>query len=412
MSKEKYIKFYKSCGKYRILMVLSNYRKSFLVFKIQFKESKVSVMATAVINEELKAIMIEKGIKQADISYELNLPKSLVSKFFAGNTTTEFCNVLSIVKYIAPSDFERIMYNHCLALTKTSQVQCAFEYASNYRQDDLLRELFAAHSSDRKFADWIIVYELWLDVVTNRMEYDASLDTCRDIYGSLSSSDLKLKVDVIEAIAQYSLGHLDSVSNFIAKAITRLNELKDGFIKESLKSRLNLLHSYTLLYNKSNTVEAERLAQEVVKSSASPCRMVASAYYTIGHANMFKDTSKSLEYFDKAVRLFREIGELVIAEGILTNDIPFARNVSGEVFDASGACKEERAHQLIVRGDVEQAVELLGEAGTNYEKLYQGKAEKDVNKLIGVYSAFIKDGDNFFAQLAAKELAEFGINLQ
>lgn len=363
-------------------------------------------------NEMLKPIMVNKGIKQADISSQLSFPKSLVSKFFAGNTSTEFGNVLAIVKYVAPADFLRIMRDHCLSLTKTSQIQDAIEFASTYRQGELLRELLAVHADDRKFADWVMVYNLALDVDTKAISYEDALDRCREVYGSLSSIELKSKVDVIESIAQYELGYLDSVANLLAKSNVRVESLKDRFIKESIQGRLNLLTAYTLLYNKNDAKGAESAALKVAKSQASPCKMVASAYYTIGHANMFDNVEKSMEYFGKAERLFREIGEEAIADGILTHDIPFANNANGLDFDASEACVEERAHRLIISGEHKKASELLSSVEEScYTKVYQGKLSKDIGKLMEAYNQLLKSGENFFLRFVIRELSVLGLKL-
>lgn len=351
-----------------------------------------------VINK-LKEEMRNKGIRQVDIVNATKLNKSYVSKVLKNTIEPSFSQMFSIINFVSPNNYYEILDDFARRVQNKDNVLSAFEYASYFYRNGLLSELIDTHRGTKKeFEEYSLVYELANNREANRKE------ACREVFGSLKSPEMKVKVLLVEAVDYYSSGEVSLALDFSHRIKEYLKSLNDTFFSEALKTRLFGMIANALLYHKADVEGARKYARLVLENSVSSLSAEVSATHILAHSYVFDNYDQSTEYFKKACALYSEFNEAMVGE-ILTNEIPFLKNVHGVALDLGKdvVCAEELLHFHVRQGNREEALELLDSnrltKDSPYVKAYVGTLEKDFPKLLEAQVSLIDRGNRFFTKV-------------
>ncbi len=358
----------------------------------------------------IQKAMDERGLSQAEVVRKSGVSKRLVSDLLSMQSEPKFANVFNIVRYVAPTELDALMYDYCLSVSRKNHVLSAFEYAASYKCVDLRTKLFENHADSKNAQDICTVYQVEADMLGGNKSAAETIQECREYYGRVKMPELKIKLELIEACIHYGENDLTVMMKTTRKLEAQIDSLTDGFVKDSFSARLNRLYMNGYLFAEGDDKKAEQYAYALAGNSYSSAFSVATAYHAIGQANVFRDTAKSVEFLEKAADLYREVGYVELAEGVESDDIPFAMNVGGMTFDIEeGVVDGERAHQLIVRGENEQAAEILNkmvedEKASAIDFYYLGKATNDITQTLKSYKELIMQGNNHHLKLVENSL--------
>lgn len=348
------------------------------------------------IREKVKSLMAQKGIRAVDVTEEIGVSKSVISKFLSGKDM-DFKNLLPLLKYLDSYSYLDILDEYCLTLEKPVSIMKALEYASIYRRDELSANLLTMHSKRKgELGDWIIIYSLFHNMKT--LDEEEVLFKCRELYGKVSTAEIKIKIDLIEAFVYYKKINYTLMLGLTKRAEQQIDRLSDGFIKECFKIRLSTYLANAQLYANEDIEAAVKYANYVINNKLSPLLNVASAYHTLGHAHTFIDTELSVKYLKDASRMFKMIGYDEFSRQLLTEDMSFVLNVNGIIYDESIVNDEELAHQLIRQNRKEEAIEVLNkiESETPFSLLYRGIATNDFAHILKAHGMMVRAGNTFF----------------
>jgi len=345
-------------------------------------------------------------LDQATLSRETGVSKFTISRFLKakGAKDIEFKAALSLMKYFDSYNFGEMMDEYCLKLNKPVGIINALEFASNYKRGDLTDNLIAKHSDKNgEIKEWLEVYDL--NRKRTSLPVANVLDKCKYLYGRVSSPEVQIKLDLIEA-ATISKNDYQTLHYMAERVDEKVKHLREGFVKDSFKTKIYGYYSYSKLYNHNSPSEAIEYAEYIINSPVSPSYLIGSAYVTIGQAQMFVDKEKSLKNIETAIRYYERESEYEsYAELLKTNDIVFIKNIHGEFMDLNSLEGEELAHQYIVREEFEKAVSVLDEIEeTTFALLYRGIATKNLGNLLEAYGQLIKSGKTYFKYLVEREI--------
>ncbi|MCM3314846.1 AimR family lysis-lysogeny pheromone receptor [Shouchella rhizosphaerae] len=352
----------------------------------------------SVINK-LKEEMINKGIRQVDIVNATELNKSYVSKVLKNTIEPSFSQMFSIINFVSPKNYYEILDDFARRVQIKDNVLSAFEYASYFCRNGLLSELIDTHRGNKKeFEEYAIVYELANNREANRKEL------CREVFGTLKSPEMKVKVLLVEAVDYYSSGEVSLALGFSNKIKESLESINNTFFSEALETRLFGMLANALLYHKSDVEGARKYSRLVLENSVSSLSARVSATHILAHSYIFDNYDQSIEYFKRACVLYSDFNESMVGE-ILTNEIPFLKNVHGVPLEIGKdvVCTEELLHFHVRQGNREEAYELLNSAhlekDSPYVKAYIGTLEKDFTKLLESQVSLIDRGNRFFIKV-------------
>ncbi|WP_144558557.1 AimR family lysis-lysogeny pheromone receptor [Shouchella miscanthi] len=368
-------------------------------------KTKATLESALYLHEIVKGYMNEKNIAQVDISNAIDLPQVYISRFLkaAGKNDLEFATVIAIVRFLAPSNFLEIMDNYCIKLEKPLGIMNALEFASNYKRADLTDNLIAMHSDKKgEIKDWLDVYDL------NRrkphMTTSEIVESCKSLYGKVSSIEMKIKLDLIETVSTYRNDYR-ILLQMADRLEPKLDKVRGSFIKDSFKVKLYVFFANAHLYFNNNVDKARYYADFVINSNVAPLYLVASAHLTTGHSHMFTDRDKSIKQIDRAALLFKGSHHDSFSEELKTNDIPFVLNYHKIIIETP-LKGEELAHQYIVRGELDKASEVLNETGNDnpFTSLYKGMVTKDIQHLLNGHAQIVKMGMLFYKTIFEREI--------
>ncbi|WP_078392059.1 AimR family lysis-lysogeny pheromone receptor [Shouchella patagoniensis] len=352
---------------------------------------------------EIENLMNEKNILSANIAEALGLQKSVMHRFLSGNTL-EFSNALRVARFLDPINYLKIMDDYCKTIDKKIGILCAFEYASNFNRDELTKQLIEKHADKKgEIADYIKVYKTFLN--RDNISHAEMMEFTKDNYGKTSSLELKTKILLIEASLYFGSMKFNTVHSLIDAIQVKIDGIANKFIKEAFKVRLSLYGANAELKAMGNVDKTVEYCRHLINSYASTDALIASAHHTLGHAYIFDRKEESEFLFKKASKLYYASGFEEVSKAVLENDLCLVKNIHGEEFDLSLTDGEELAHQYIVRGEIDKAIEVLDRVEvTPYSLLYRGIATRNFPLILEAHGIMMKAGDNFFIKIFEREL--------
>lgn len=341
-----------------------------------------------------------EGNKQIDIARKSGVSKQLIYMVLdkKGKKDLTFSKALSIIRAI-DDDFENTMDDYCREQDKPTGILSALEYASNFRRNELLDDLIAENRDQKgEIKDWVQIYRLNRDA--RKYSINDAIQKCRELYGKVSSPEAKLKLELTEFDIKFNLYQSD-IRYYISSFETKINELKEGFIKDSLEAKYKLFKAFISLYENNEVDKAIKLSDEIIGSSLSSTYIVGSAYHIKGHAYMYSDYDLSLNSLDKA-RYFYGITDEKKGNSI-QEDIYFVMNVNKKEIPLDQLEGEELIHQLIIRGNHEEARSLIdNESKSPYEIMFKGILDRNPDLVFESYGLLRSAGKLFFANYIKK----------
>ena len=347
--------------------------------------------------------MNEKELLPSQVAESLGWQRSIMSKFLSG-TTLDFYNALRLAKQLDTLNYLEIMDDYCLTLKKKSGVLCAFEYASNYVRKHVTAKLLDIHSNKKgEIGEYCKIYKFY----NERRNYSIveTLEFLKQNYGKTVSPELNIKILLIEAGMYFDEMKFQTVLSLLQPLSKRIAEVRNRFVKESFDVRYAIFAANAELKASGNTKESVKHCHFLIDSIVTPDVLFASAHHTLGHAKIFDSREESVYLFNRAIDLYKLAGYESNAKSVQICDIAIVNNIHKQITDLDGLVGEELAHQLIIRGENNSALDILKDLPESpYTYLYEGMARKNFPLILKAHGIMMREGDGFFIKLFEKEL--------
>ncbi|WZY00399.1 AimR family lysis-lysogeny pheromone receptor [Bacillus sp. FSL W7-1360] len=321
-----------------------------------------------------------------------------------------FEQVAYSTKKMAKPRMIELMNEYTLSLHSLPHVKDSFEYAAVFQQRDILHQLIERYQDDERLTEWIDVHRLVLLVLEDQFTYEEIIDEARNLDVNVKEPVLKTRLKILVTNAYAKLGKFEKMFLLLQGLVDELSEFEAGYTKSVLASRALLLVGNYYLYGKGDVDNAEKNYLAVTVNESTPEAVKVAPNHGLGLIMMCKGDRKQCSYyFGEAMRIAKETGQHLYKECLEREYYPAARNTLGETFDLLGVVPEEIAHQHIVRGDCENALELIKELeslGRESPHLmwYKGKATKNKEFLRSAMEQFENGRGVFLAHIIRKEL--------
>ncbi|MFP7287232.1 AimR family lysis-lysogeny pheromone receptor [Shouchella clausii] len=306
------------------------------------------------ISEENKALLAKEGMEPGQtLTYDSVV--QLTKKY----PWLEFEDILTIVKYVDEDHSLDIMNMYCYHATKLESVQSAFEFASSYRNYNLLLALLDKHQHDDLLTQWCQVYELVSTLYHPCLNYRDILSGSEQLLACIKSKTLRVKLKILRFSSYYNLKQYKMAYTLALEKADALKSLQPGYIKSSfaakIASNLAIIH-----YNaESNLEKAEELILSTIVNPASQEYILANVHQILGQILIFSNFEKSKQHLLTLINLYQKL-KFSPADVIKNNDLPFLHNVHQKYFPLDEDMDiEERAHQYIIRKQFDKALTLL-----------------------------------------------------
>ncbi|WP_054704824.1 AimR family lysis-lysogeny pheromone receptor [Bacillus sp. JCM 19041] len=345
-------------------------------------------------------------LDQATISRETGVSKHALSRFLLakGEKEIDFQSALSLLKFFDSNSFADVMDEYCHMLHKPVGIMNSLEFASNYKRHDLTDNLLATHADKKgEMKEWLKVYSL--NKRKAELSYEQITEMCKDLYGKVSSTEVKIKLDLIEASCMTNVDY-QSVMRLTERLEGKVEALRDGFIKESFKMRLYGYYANSTLYFNADTEKALDYAYQVIQSKVVPMFWLASSHLTIGHAKMYDDKIGAINEIELSSKYFRLAGNEPLSKQLINNDVMFVRNYYKDRINTDLLSGEELAHQYIVREENEKAIKVIEELeeSSPFALIYKGMAKKNLTDMLDGYGQLVKTGRLFYLPFVKREI--------
>lgn len=360
------------------------------------------------ISEENKALLAKEGMEPGQtLTYDSVV--QLTKKY----PSLEFEDILTIVKYVDEDHSLDIMNMYCYHATKLESVQSAFEFASSYRNYNLLLALLDKHQHDDLLTEWCQVYELVSTLRYNiNIDFKEVLAKTEKLLPYIKSDLLITKLKILRYSAYYRLKQYKMAHAITLETAEFLKTLRPGYLKSVLAARVanNLAYSYFLFEH--NVKKAELLISSTIVNPATQEYILASAHQILGQIYIFNNFQKSKHNLIFSYNLYKKMNVLSQANVIKNNDLIFLHNVHQKYFPLDEDMDiEEQAHQYIIRKQPDKAIALLDLAeqqnGKNkFNLFYRSMATDNYHLCKKALHFAMMDGDFVFTKWMFKKFEE------
>ncbi|UTR05194.1 AimR family lysis-lysogeny pheromone receptor [Alkalihalobacillus sp. LMS6] len=358
--------------------------------------------------ESLSNAMIENNIKQVDIIKATGLKKAHVSKIVAGSIEPGFLHLFSVIKYVMPERLTEVMDEFSLEVSNKESIMSSFEYATYYDRVELLKSLMSIYkeSSKRDMQEFVSVYEL----VNSDKKPDDLIELYREVYGSLKSKEMQVKVYTCESLLYYRSNDVITMIKMAERIISKVSDLNETFFKYALAAKIKAAFATGSLYNEGDIHLVREVCDEVISNPVTSNMTLAATYHTLGHSYLYENHPLALKNLETAVNFYELCGNKGMVNEVRSNDIPFLNNIHNMTFDLTNVCAEERLHYYARKGDREnfnQVISKIDDLSTPYIKSYTAMMDKDLMNLFEAHISFLRMGNLFFAKFVQLATEKF-----
>jgi hypothetical protein len=338
--------------------------------------------------KELSILLAQKNWTQHEVFNSDNL------KQVARESLYTFEEWMLIVKHAKPEESVPIMNTYAMHVNKLHDVRDAFEYASIHEQMNVLEHLLNKHCDDDLLTEWILVYRLIFEILSNSYTLQQTLEKAKNLYGEINNPLARMRLEIVELTTYYRLGSVRNTLFMADKFKNSFSTIMPSYIKSALASRISLLIGLGKLYGEGDREGAENYLFAVNVNETTPDTVRASSYHALSNTKLIGDQKMCLDYTKEAIKFAKRAGMSNFKKDLEKEQIPFIKNLYGEIFDLPiNTPEKEQIHQYIVRKEADHAKKLIekleNEGNDNLFLLYyKGKATKDLNLLMKALSHF------------------------
>lgn len=330
---------------------------------------------------------------------------STLSRFFQQEIKEISFSKLVLISNVLCADNKKLI-EWCFEVRRPENIVAALEFLAVNKKNKELEELIDLHEGacNKKLKKWIIVYRLVLEYETNPYNQDYLLEKLLRSYSDNPGANFLLDILRCNIYYRATSNHayccyeMSKICDRLEKDIENINV---EFLKETYSIRMYDVLAKNFLRVRNNVNEARRYANKNLKQKTCPL-LHANALYTVGTSFLFEDITECLKIMDEAREIYGKHGYHHFVKEIELKTVPFFKAVSGIPFEEGDA--SEKAHFEARWGDKEKALEMLDEVlktqrNSTFKEYYKALALNSEALIFQSFNNFIKEGDNFYANI-------------
>lgn len=281
--------------------------------------------------------------------------------------------------------------------------------------NDLDKELLWMIEENKRSTDimdrsWGQLYEIYYHYKNGELNVSQTFDNLQEIV--LVTGEQECFVDLIQSILYYDSNRFSMFAVYIDRFKEKLDELEPSILKEYLTLRYKYL-LFRYHWRNNELIIARKYAFNIMNEDLSPER-IAKIHSSLALTYLFDGYEATLYHIDQAQAIAKQYN-LRSLQFILDNrNIPFISAVHGRTEGITTLDPTERAHMAIVRGETQQALDILEKIQdpTPFQLYYLGLAKEDKSLLLESYFRFVNELSHyFFARLPLQAMSRLNMEI-
>jgi hypothetical protein len=356
----------------------------------------------------LRNCMEMKNIQFKDISDSVGCSKGVINKFFVKNENIDFEIVLNIVRHLTPDNELKLMGDYSKSLVKPDHIKVALEYCSTNRLLDelnLLVEISLSHKN-KELNEWGKVFLNQYSYQTSKNEYkDDVYEDIRDVNTTVPFLTILSRIQ--ESNIHFVNKEFKAVKRIIKRLGAKIDNLDEGYLKNSIKYRLNQMSAYV-------AIVVDRDTEKGIEISESMCNcgigysFEAYANFLVGKGYMTTSFDKSLLHLTESRRLYVKAAQINNVKQV-DNEISLLNLIWNKVSKSSSDLS--KAVNLYLDDQKEKAsllIESCSYTSESVKKMIIGLFKGEKEHVYSALHAFSADGNNLFVEISCTILHKLG----
>lgn len=336
------------------------------------------------------------------------------------DTFQDFEALIRLVKGIFPEEEYELMSDYILHLdpNKHSQVlRCGMEYADVNQLDELADEVAyrLLNSSNNNSKEWGSIYTLHRKLSKGEMEIHDAIRQIGRI--RIHTPEMLVFSNAMLMYAYLNIGDFHLLKSTFD--VLDIDELPEGYVKESYYGRMALLHANVYL-NENNLLSARHYSSYVLEK-ANNNRFMVFGHLTSGNTYVFEDYDKAKDHYLKGLQYantnpfhyYKLRLALCFLNNVWNKENEWVDFESNEITD-----KIEVAYYYVNQKEDQKAIKVFQELSNRkipkddlgFLFYVKGLLHQEKSYFYDSIEYFKKSGDKMFVNLPLMELKKQGEN--
>ncbi|MCY7919105.1 MULTISPECIES: AimR family lysis-lysogeny pheromone receptor [Bacillus subtilis group] len=327
--------------------------------------------------------------------------------------------LLKVVKNLFPDSEEQLLSEYFLELDPNKKcARQSVEYSDINQWDTLTDKIILnlCNSKNSTSQEWGKVYSLHRKLNKNEISLNDAIresGKCK-----IKSAEMLFFSNAMLMYAYLNIGEFGLMKS--TSKLLEFDDLPEGFIKESFKSRVSMLEANISL-NENSLLEARQHSNRAIEKS-NVNRICFFAYLTIGNTLIFEDFDEAKKAYIKGQKYAKNPVHQEMLDGALCFLSNVWKKENQWVNYNSDNIKylQLRAFYYINQGNIEEATEILDELSSRDQDenelgfyfYYKGLISQDKTDYYKSITYFKKSDDKYFIQLPLLQLEQMGADLE
>lgn len=323
--------------------------------------------------------------------------------------------LIDLVRFLFSDDEHAIMAEYSKEIDPNNKLaRHMLEYLSCNRLLDSMKELIdkMLQCSNKESNEWARVYSLQYEWQNNYHSLDINNHHIKVKDTKSSILELKILLKMMDCNCHYYKNNLKFAYDIIQEVTINVDLMKDDYIKNVFKTKLNEILSYINLWVLNNPSKAINNAEEVIKSNIGET-FKAYAHFIIGYAHFYTSYDVAIKNLLESIAIYNSINREKATDDVY--EVIDRLNVFwGKKIDADYKFRSLESHLLYkFKNGINIEIELEEKKNKLYEPFYYfllGLVNNSKDLIMLSMIKFLKDGNTFQANLVKIELLKRGEN--
>ncbi|MFP3726551.1 AimR family lysis-lysogeny pheromone receptor [Priestia filamentosa] len=365
--------------------------------------------------------MIENRMKSLDVTIQvlaerLHVNTSTISRFLSGKTELKFETLFEMIQILFhQSEQPEVCKFYFMRLRNKRNIKCVLEYFSSNQNMPELKEIMdrEREHATHELKELINVYELIYKMIFTKKELSAIVEDRNVSNPTFKSKEARAVLSVQKMLygllaKKYSFTYEGKDS-----ALSHINELEDGFIKNSLLNCVDIMLIATYIYR--NDIKSAQECINRIQSNFTNYYTLMGTYYFMGKIHFSDNYQVSKDNFNKALELSKTFTGNRYYAFISNKCLPFLHLYHAyheNIEDVNKLSPHLQAYYYFRCGDVEKAKELITHnfvMNCPYNSFIKAEIFNDIHSYWMSLVNFVSQGDIHHVKLPIIELSKRGV---
>lgn len=324
-----------------------------------------------------------------------------------------FIEVYSLLKFFYPNEYLDVMSKWCYEFRRYENLKCSMEFASSQRNFELLRNLIKhiedMNSNSKDLPELKLIAKIYSILLNHQQGCETSLTEKKLNEINPCDTDAAVLYNILKCNVSVNNYEFKRVPEKLKTVDNMINGIKNEYLRSQYELRTYEIYAQVNLFTYNDVKKARYYINSILFSEIGAA-FKSYGYILLGMSFLNESCEQCLKYFENVFEINSKMGRLSKNKTFKDTDVAFVKNIWGKLISADETDDiSEKAHFYAREGDAGKTIKLLDEAvekfgNSPFKMMYRGIALKDEKIITQAISAFLSNGNVFYANVAYGEL--------